>query len=225
MKSPCMLRHWFLTLFSSCAVTLLALAQTGSVSGQVRLEQARVVTTGPKSLKDVVVYLEPLTVTTYPVPGERVEMDQKGLVFIPHVLTVQTGREVAFLNSDNDRHNVYFLFEKTGKTLDLGTWGPGQTVTHRFTEPGQVITLCQLHLEMAAYILVFDHPFHVVAEIQREGQTASFRLDQIPPGHYVLNAWHKKLVLKGEPVRVTIQPGESVTKELVITKREYAKPK
>lgn len=207
------------------AVGASVLAGDTTVSGRVRLEQARVVTTGAKSFKDVVVYLEPVVATTYPVPVNRAEMDQKGLVFIPHVMTVQKGQEVAFLNSDNDRHNVYFLFEKTGKTLDIGTWGPGQTVTHRFAETGEVITLCQLHLEMAAYILVFDHPFHVVAGIEPDSQAASFRIEKVPPGDYLLHAWHKKLVLKGGPVRVSVKEGEPVVRDLVITKREYAKPR
>jgi plastocyanin len=200
-------------------------AQTGSVTGQVVVEQAKVITMGPKSAKDVVVYLEPVAKQTYPVPEKRLEMDQRGLVFIPHVMSVQVGREVAFLNSDNDRHNVYFLFEKTGKTLDIGTWGPGQTVTHRFTEPGEVITLCQLHLEMAAYILVFDHPFHTTIELKPESQTAAYRLADVPPGDYLLKSWHKKLRQKGEPVRISVKPGETVSKNISITQRQYAKPK
>jgi len=214
-----------LVVLLSWGTAFPVMAQTGSVLGQVRVEQARVVTTGPKSHKEVVVYLEPLAKQTHPPPVGRLEMDQRGLVFIPHVLSIQVGREIAFLNSDHDRHNVYFLFEPSGKTLDIGTWGPGQTVTHRFTEPGQVITLCQLHLEMAAYILVFDHPFHTTTEIQEKTLAAAYRLENVPPGQYLLNAWHKKLLLKGKPIAVSVAPGESVSMDLVITKREYAKPK
>ena len=194
----------------------------GSVVGQVRVEKARVLTTGPKSDGDVVVFLTPLTKRPHAPPAGRIEMDQRGMVFIPHVMTAQVGQEVAFLNSDNDRHNVFFLFEETGKTLDIGTWGPGQTVTHTFTKAGEVITLCQLHLEMAAYILVFDHPFHTTAKIQEKTQTASFRLDKIPPGDYLLSAWHKKLRLKTKPIPVSVELDKSVTKNLVITKRKYA---
>lgn len=214
-----------LSVFVLVGLVLPVAAQSGSVSGQVQVEQTRVVTTGPKSAKHVVVYLEPLTKKSYPIPAERIEMDQRGLVFIPHVMTAQVGREVAFLNNDNDRHNVYFLFERTGKTLDIGTWGTGQTVTHKFTDPGEVIVLCQLHLEMAAYIVVFDHPFHTVAEIQPQNQTASYRLENVPPGEYLLKAWHKKLLLKGKPLTVSVKAGESVTADLVITKKEYAKSK
>lgn len=214
---------WHLALFGLAAGVALLAADTTTVSGKVRVERTKVSTEGPKSFKEVVVYLEPQTNRSYPPPQTRLEMDQLGLVFIPHVMSVQTGRRVAFLNSDNDRHNVYFLFEKTGKTLDIGTWGPGQTVEYTFTEPGEVITLCQLHLEMAAYILVFDHPFHTVAEIQADTQTATFQIKDVPPGEYRLRVWHKKLKQKPAVTPLSVRGDQPVIADLVITRSEYAK--
>ena len=206
-------------------VSQMSAAEMGTVTGTIRVERAKVLTEGPKSYRDVIVSLDPLAEKTFPPPVREVEMDQRGLLFIPHVMAAQIGQPVTFLNSDNDRHNVYFLFEKTGETLDIGTWGPGQKVTHKFTEAGEVITLCQLHLEMAAYILVFDHPYHTVGEIKRETQTATYRLGEVPAGQYRLRVWHKKLLLKGKPATVTVKPGQSVTADAVITKRQYAKRK
>jgi len=134
-------------------------AGTGSVAGSIELHKAKVKTHGAKSFKDVVVYLEPLAPADYPPPVEHAVMDQRGLVFIPHVMAIQVGTTVDFLNSDHDRHNVYFLYDKTGETLDIGTWGPGEKVSYTFKETGLVITLCQLHLEMAAHILGVENPF------------------------------------------------------------------
>ncbi|MCP5522330.1 MAG: hypothetical protein H7A46_12360 [Verrucomicrobiales bacterium] len=210
-------------LLALLAFAVPASGQESVVEGVVRVERAKVLTTGAKSDKEVVVSLEPLETKPIPPPQKRVEMDQRGMVFLPHVMTVQVGRTVAFLNSDNDRHNVYFLFEKTGDTLDIGTWGPGQTVTHVFKEPGVVVTLCQLHLEMAAYILVFDHPFHTVAEIRADTQTATFKIPNVPPGRYQVNAWHKRLKLKGQPVPLVVQGDRVAVPDLVITKKQYAK--
>lgn len=195
----------------------------GTVSGVIRVEQAKVKTDGPKSFKDVVVYLEPAQPGSYPPPAGRIEMDQRGLVFIPHVMAIQKGATVDFLNNDNDRHNVYFLFDDTGDTLDIGTWGPGQTVSHTFDRPGVIITLCQLHLEMAAYILIFDHPYFTVAEIDADSQKADFRFDSVPPGHYRVKAWHKNLFVKGGSADITVAAGENVQHDIVITKKKYAK--
>ena len=161
----------------ACAVfgcaPAMAAGPTGTVTGVIEVKKTRVKTGGSKSFKDVVVYLTPASAGEYPPPGDHAVMDQKGLVFIPHVLAVQKGTTVDFLNSDNDRHNVYFLFDETGETLDIGTWGPGQAVSHSFDKPGLVITLCQLHLEMAAYILVLNTPFFTAVEIDEKSQRAS----------------------------------------------------
>ena len=196
---------------------------TGTVSGLVQVHKAKVKTLGPKSFEDVVVYLEPAVPRAFPRPTEHAVMDQRGLVFIPHVMAVQSGTTVDFLNSDNDRHNVFFLYDNTGKTLDIGTWGPGQKVSHTLKEPGMVITLCQLHLEMAAYILVLKSPFFTAARIDIKTQQASYEIKGVPAGEYLLKAWHKKLKMKGGAVRVVVKAGNSLTKDIVITKAKYAK--
>jgi hypothetical protein len=150
-------------------------------------------------------------------------MDQRGLVFLPHVLPVQRGTTVTFLNNDNDQHNVYFLFDETGETLDIGTWGPGVSVDHRFDETGEVIVLCKLHLEMAAYILVVDGPWLTKAELDDSGSSADFTLEGVPPGDYELRAWHKKLKQKGGTTRITVPEGGTSGVQVVITKAKYAK--
>jgi len=193
-------------------------AGTGTVAGVVEVQKARVKTRGAKSFKDVVVYLEPTAPAVYPPPAGHAVMDQRGLVFIPHVMAVQQGTTVDFLNSDNDRHNVYFLYDETGQTLDIGTWGPGEKVSHTFKEPGPVIVLCQLHLEMAAHILVLETPFFSVAEIDAETQRATYEIRDVPAGNYVLKAWHKKLKMKGGDVQVTVAAGETAMVDVAITR-------
>lgn len=198
-------------------------AHPAVVSGVIRVEKAKVKTGGRKSFRDVVVYLEPEEPRTYPAPAEHEVMDQRGLTFIPHVLAVQKNTTVEFLNSDNDRHNVYFLYDKTGDTLDIGTWGPGQTVSHIFKDSGLVITLCQLHLEMAAYIQVLDTPFFTVARIDGKTQSGTYEISGVPPGNYELRAWHKKLKMKGGGIKFTVAAGNNQTVDIVITKKKYAK--
>lgn len=195
----------------------------GAVSGVIRVERACVKTDGAKSFKDVIVHLKPLTPGVYPPPAEHAVMDQQGLVFIPHVMAVQKGTTVDFLNSDNDRHNVYFLYDATGDTLDIGTWGPGQTVSHTFRKSGLVITLCQLHLEMAAYILVLDYPFFTVAAIDEKTRSARYEISGVPAGNYVLKVWHKKLKMKWGAAEVGVAAGKTTTLDIDVTRAKYAK--
>lgn len=190
----------------------------GTVTGFIEVQKTRVMTTGPKSFKDVVVFLEPVTAVDFSPPTAHAVMDQRGLVFIPHVLAIQKGTTVDFLNSDNDRHNVFFLYDSTGETLDIGTWGPGQSVSHTFKEPGVVIVLCQLHLEMAAYIIVLEHPFITVAEVDPGEQRARYEIKGMPAGEYTLKVWHKKLKLKDGPVHVSLAADETKNLDIAITR-------
>lgn len=199
-------------------------ADTGTVSGTISVWKTKVNTEGPKSDKDVIVFLEDTNRKTWPpYSGKTVSMDQKGLVFIPHVLPVQKGTTVRFLNNDTVEHNVYFLFEKTGKTIDIGTYQQGVSVDHRFDESGDVITLCKLHLEMAAYIVVFDNPLFCLATVNAETQTASYALNHVPPGKYILKTWHKNLKMQGKQVPITVEAGKITAQDIVITRSKYLK--
>lgn len=215
---------------AALAVALAALAalvpgaaSAGTVSGTVAVEQATLRADGPKHDLDAVVVLTPVGGGEQPMVDTRVNMDQKGLVFIPHVLAVQRGTTVTFLNSDNDQHNVYFLFDETGETLDIGTWGPGVSVDHRFEEAGAVIVLCKLHLEMAAYVLVVDGPWFAQLRLDPAGGKTEFVIDGVPPGDYRLSAWHKKLAQRGGPVSVRVGAGSATSVDVVITKPKYAR--
>ena len=195
----------------------------GTVSGTIRVWKTKVRSKGLKHGRSVVVYLEHMDQQTYPPVEETVIMDQKGLMFIPHVIAIQKGTTVTFTNSDNDKHNVYFLYDKSGETLDIGTWGPGQSVSHQFDDSGAVITLCKLHLEMAAYIVVLENPYFCEAIMEPEMAQVLYSIENVPPGKYILRAWHKKLKMKGGPLEINVESGKTATHDLVITKKKYAK--
>ncbi|MGA7924540.1 MAG: hypothetical protein WCA20_00935, partial [Candidatus Sulfotelmatobacter sp.] len=55
-----------------------------------------------------VVYIEAIAGKTFPAPTQHPVMDQKGLVFAPHIMAVQQGTTVEFLNSDTVQHNVFW---------------------------------------------------------------------------------------------------------------------
>lgn len=195
----------------------------GSVAGSVSVEQAFIRTDGSKHDRDVVIMLDPVGTLAPATGGFRATMDQTGLVFVPHVLAVPRGATVTFLNSDKEQHNVYFLDDRTGETLDIGTWGPGVSVDHTFESPGMVITLCKLHLEMASYVVVSPSPWFSQVAFESPDSPVSFEIEAVPPGRYTLSVWHKKLKHKGGSIPVTVQSGERTEVGLVITKAKFAK--
>lgn len=192
----------------------------GLVGGIIKVWKTKVGTTGPRNEKDVVIYLESDT-SLPPVTDKSFQMDQRGLLFIPHVMVIEKGSSVEFLNNDPEKHNVFFLYDKTGETLDIGTWEQGQSITHTFNEVGKIITLCKLHLEMAANILVMDNPYFTQVEIDGDTQKASYYL-KVPPGEYVLKAWHKKLKMKGGEAKIRVEAGKKTKVNIAMTKRKYA---
>jgi len=177
----------------------------GTVTGSIAVEMATLRSDGAKHDLDVVVMLDPVDSAAPAARDARASMDQSGLVFVPHVLAVQPGTTVTFLNSDNEQHNVYFLDDRTGDTLDIGTWGPGVSVEHTFDAPGMVITLCKLHLEMAAYVVVSPSPWFTQVEFATDGAPVGFAIGDVPPGSYRLSVWHKKLKLKGGTVPIEVK--------------------
>jgi plastocyanin len=130
-----------------------------------------------------VVYLEGTAPPPPVPPADPVVVDQKNLVFTPHVVPVVRGTVVEFTNSDDVQHNV-FSPSAVGRKFNLGTYGPGAARTVTLDQPGHVLVLCNIHMEMEAHVLVLDGPyFTTVAE------DGSYRIPDVPAGTYVLRIW------------------------------------
>jgi len=138
--------------------------------------------------KSSVVYVDTIAGKTFPAPSAKPLMDQKGLMFNPHVLAVQQGTTVEFLNSDTVQHNVFWPSISGNKKLtgNLGTWPKGEKKSFKFDNPGVVPLLCNVHPEMAGYIVVSPTPYF--AETDASG---NYKIDNVPDGKYNVVAWHE----------------------------------
>src|ERR1700757_5373672 len=76
---------------------LCSAAWAGDIEGKV---------TGMKGHS--VVYADAIAGKTFPAPKDHPVIDQKGLMFSPHILTVQQGTTVEFQNSDTVQHNAFW---------------------------------------------------------------------------------------------------------------------
>ena len=77
-----------------------------------------------------------------------------------------------------------------------------------FDKPGIVELRCDVHAEMAAYILVMENPYFAVTdknghfEIPDESylkQAGLEGLADLAPGNYTVKTWHEKLKTKKMP--------------------------
>jgi plastocyanin len=171
-------------------VTGFSLAATaGTISGQVSG------VAGPS-----VVYVDTISGKTFPASTQHPVIDQKGLVFQPHVTAAQVGTTVDFLNSDSVAHNVFWTSIGGNKKLghNLGTWPKGERKSFKFDTPGAVPILCNVHPEMSAYLMVVPTPYFATSD-----QAGNYKIENIPDGSYTLTAWHEGAKNQSKPVALS----------------------
>ena len=115
----------------------------------------------------------------------QAEISTAEKAFSPHVLVVPAGSTVTFPNHDPFNHNVFSLSEE--QPFDLGLYGRGEARSIRLDRAGIVRVYCNVHAQMSALIVVRDGPHF--AQPSGDG---SFLLPAVPPGRYVLHAWHER---------------------------------
>jgi plastocyanin len=174
----------------AAAITMFSLAASaGTISGKVGG------VTG-----ESVVYVDVIAGKTFPAPTDKPLIDQKGLMFTPHIVAIQQGATVEFLNSDKVAHNVFWISVGGNKKLghNLGTWPQGEKKAFKFDNPGVVPLLCNVHPEMSAYIVVSPTPYFAVTD-----QSGSYKIENVPDGSYTMTAWHEGAKNQSKPVTVS----------------------
>ena len=149
---------------------------------------------------DSVAYINAIPGKAFPAPAKPFVMDQKSLLFQPHVLAVLLGATVQFLNSDKVQHNIFWPAISGDKKLshNMGTWPTGQDRSFKFDTPGVVPLLCNVHPEMSAYIIVSPTPYFAVTDA-----TGDFKINDVPDGSYTLSAWHEGMKVQAKPIAVS----------------------
>jgi plastocyanin len=191
-----MCRACLVLLLSLCLATKFVPAQA-VIEGTIQLPKPAAVysfnqryATGadipmaPTNPPAAVVYLEgnfgPQRNLAPKTPGK---MAQKNIAFAPDLVAVLVGSVVDFPNMDDTYHNV-FSYSKA-KRFDLGRYRKGEKpLTVVFDKPGEVTIHCDIHDSMRGTVLVLDTPF-----FQKTDTAGRYRLENLPPGNYVLKAW------------------------------------
>lgn len=213
------------------AATPIDMSTVGSVSGTVKVEGTppaprkinmaaepvcaaehptpatdQEVVTGPGgALGNVIVYVkEGLGNRAFDVPKTPATLDQKGCMYIPHVVTLQAGQTLEVRNNDKATHNIHPVprFNREwNKSQPAGAPPFEETFTR---EEVAIPVKCNVHPWMKSYFAVFKSPYFQVT-----GTNGSFDLKNLPPGTYTVEAWHEKYGASDQTV--TIGPKESKT--------------
>ena len=148
----------------------------------------QVMTDSKGDLQDVVVFVaEGLGDRTFEVPTLPAVVEQKGCMYLPHVLAVRANQPLHLVNDDSTSHNIH------PTPINNREWNkaepPGSSVDEAFAREEIAIPVkCNVHPWMHGYIAVFKHPFFAVT-----GKDGNFDLSGLPPGTYTIKAWHETL--------------------------------
>jgi plastocyanin len=143
-------------------------------------------------VKNVLVYIKESKsgslAESYDVPKESAVIDQKGCVYVPHVLGVMVGQQLDILNSDGTLHNIHAL-PKVNKEFNKAMPRSKKQMSVKFDKVEAPFKVkCDVHPWMGAFLGVFAHPYFAVTD-----DSGSFTIAGLPPGKYVVEAWHEKL--------------------------------
>jgi hypothetical protein len=144
------------------------------------------VVTADGGLANVFVYVKEGLDGSFGTPAEPVEIDQQGCRYRPHVVGIQTGQPLLIKNSDPLLHNINTQ-PTTNRGFNISQPQANMESTREFSRAEVMIPVkCDVHGWMGAYLGVVDHPYFNVSD-----SGGSFTLASLPPGTYVVEAWHE----------------------------------
>jgi len=116
-------------------------------------------------------------------------LDQKGCIYVPGILAVQTGQKIVVKNSDPCIHNVHTVSKAGNQEHNDAQMSGGADLTYTFDKPETFMKFqCDVHPWMFAWVTIVDSPYYSVS-----GTDGSFTIKNVPPGKYTLTASHRKL--------------------------------
>jgi plastocyanin len=157
------------------------------------------------ALANVFVYVKKgLEGRSFPTPTEPVVLDQHGCQYVPHVLGIQVGQTLQVLNSDETLHNIHAM-PKNNKEFNIGQPVKGLKTDKKFDKAEIMVPFkCDVHKWMNSYAGVLEHPFFAVTKTD-----GAFSLAGLPPGDYVVEAWHERF----GPKEMSVTVAEKATAE------------
>ena len=172
-----MTRRLYPWLWAPAAALLAVPGLTGNSPSVLKVT----VRESDRPVRNAVVWLDAPNAAK-PAKEERAVVDQRNMTFIPHVLAVRSGTRVDFPNNDRVFHNVFSF--RDGKPFDLRLYPTGTSRSSVFPKPGLCRLFCNIHPNMAAYIMVVDTPYFGVSDAAGETE-----LKGVPAGTYPYHAW------------------------------------
>ncbi len=166
---------------SLCCFLAVAMGPAVAVTVEIQVQDG-----AGKPLPEAVVFLESRELRLAVKPALGVEMAQVNKQFVPRVLVLPVGTSVSFPNRDTVRHHVYSF--SVAKTFELKLYTGTSASPVVFDKAGVAILGCNIHDNMAAWVVVVDTPYY-----GRSAQAGTVVIGNVPAGNYRLRVWHPGL--------------------------------
>jgi plastocyanin len=148
-------------------------------------------------LADVIVSLKGISGKSTGASAAPLVLDQKGCLYYPQILAVQTGQKIIVKNSDTCVHNVHTV-PKENAPQNMVQMPGGADLNFTFDKPEPFLKFqCDVHPWMFAWVSVFDHPYFAISSAD-----GKFTIKDVPPGKYTLEAAHRKLGVQTAEIEV-----------------------
>jgi hypothetical protein len=151
------------------------------------------------NLQNVFVWVkEGLEGYVFETPSNPVTIEQVGCRYRPHVGGIMVNQKLVILNSDSTLHNILCVAGRN-PSFNIGQPVQGMTSEKTFPSPEVMVRFkCNVHKWMISYFGVVPHPYFAVT-----GKDGTFTFKNLPPGGFVLEAWHEKLGARTQKVEVS----------------------
>src|ERR1700722_15086367 len=151
-------------------------------------------------IKNVVLYIsEGLTGNEASTASGTPTFDQKGCMYVPHVLAMNAGQNFKVTTSDQTTHNIHPLPNPmTGNIPWNESQPPGASPVEKSWKATEMIPVqCNIHPWMHGWFAVVKGPYAT------SDASGNFTLNNVPAGSYTVTAWQEDLGTQTQKVTVS----------------------
>jgi plastocyanin len=139
---------------------------------------------------------------------KKVQLDQNGCEYKPHVLAFPAGSTVAILNPDGILHNIH-SYSKINSPFNQAQPKFKKTLDVKIDKPEAIEVKCDVHGWMHGWLVATESPYFAVTD-----NSGAFKLTDVPAGSYTVEVWHEKLGKSTQKVTVKTKEEAKVNFEL-----------
>lgn len=150
-------------------------------------------------LANVFVYVKSGLSGDFSASASPVVLDQNGCRYVPHVVGIMAGQDLTIRNSDGLLHNINTQ-SSANRSFNVSQPRSMESTKSFKSQEVMIPVKCDVHGWMQSYIGVVDHPFFAVT-----GSDGSYSFGDLPPGDYVIEAWHEVYGVQTAQVTVGAQ--------------------